>query len=120
VKLNGKQVTLAPGHGLEDQTIIVQYAGSFPGSTSGELKKWQALRKSGSAITLEPAPGLPPIRVIVVSAAAVRASNRPTDPAHTVYVEVRRPEAAVEPARDAAERAPEGDGGEQSTAPASP
>ena len=90
MKLNGKQVSLASGHRVDEEVILLQYNGSFPGGTTGELKQWHALRKAGSAAQLETGAGVAPIAVQVIGVGAVRSGHRPNDPAHTVYVEVRR------------------------------
>ncbi|GAC1395214.1 MAG: hypothetical protein NVSMB65_14220 [Chloroflexota bacterium] len=90
MKLNGKQINLASGHRVDEDVILLQYNGSFPGGTTGELKRWHALRKAGSAAQLEPGAGVAPIAVQVIGVGAVRSGHRPNDPAHTVYVEVRR------------------------------
>ena len=104
MKLHGKQVSLASGHGVDDEVIILQYRGSFPGGTTGELKQWHALRKAGAATELEPGPGAAPIMVRVLSVGAERSGPRPNDPAHTVYLEVQRVEASA--AAPGAEGAP--------------
>ncbi len=89
MKLNGTGVTIAPGHKAADEVILLQYTGSFPRGTTGELKKW----KAGTTATLDPGLGGAPFAVHIVSTGSARAGSRPNDPAHVVYVEVRRADA---------------------------